>query len=362
MRRGRPVTPDFEVRSAAGNYHVRFVKSIAEVLGDELLSSDVVLVDEAVRDQVLADEANWRTRCTVLPLTATETLKSYRGVEEVIAKLLDLGLRKKSRLIAIGGGVVQDVTGFAASILFRGVEWWFVPTTLLAQCDSCIGSKTSINFRQFKNQLGGFYPPRQVFIDFSFLYSLPEEEIRSGLGEMAHYYFVSGEEDFQFFRSTLSDALKDRSGLGRLITRSLAIKKRFIEADEFDTGERQLLNYGHSFGHALETITDYALSHGVAVSYGMDMANHVSKEMGLLGDGDRERMRELLCRIWEPYPLPRIEVDDLIGALRHDKKNVGDRLGLILSEGVGRMRKELVDVTPEFRKMLQGYVASGMAL
>jgi 3-dehydroquinate synthase len=345
---------EFEVRSAIRDYRVRFIDSASEVLLAELRPGDVLLVDSFVAKQLdfsgVVDEDTH-----IIEIAPSEEAKSYEGVKPVIQSLLDVGFRKNERLVAVGGGVVQDVTAFVASVMFRGVEWLFFPSTLLAQCDSCIGSKTSINFGAFKNQLGNFYPPSKVFIDLKLLESLPDKELHSGLGEMAHYYLVSGEEDLARFAREAPDALEDHEILKGMVAHSLQIKKSFIEKDEFDRTERQVLNYGHSFGHALESLTSYGLPHGIAVSYGMDIANFVSMKLGLLSAGDRLRMREILEPIWRPYPLPSFDLTEFMRALRKDKKNVGSQLGLILSEGPGNTSKRLVDVTPEFEGWLTEY-------
>ena len=145
--------------------------------------------------------------------------------------MIEKGFRKNHRLIAVGGGITQDVTAFIASILYRGVQWYFFPTTLLAQGDSCIGSKTSINFGKFKNQVGGFYH-NKIYVDPKFLESLAIKELQSGLGEMAHYFVVSGEEDFERYKRDYPKALKDKDVLRGVIARSLEIKKSYIEIDE----------------------------------------------------------------------------------------------------------------------------------
>ena len=177
--------------------------------------------------------------------------------------------------------------------MYRGVDWIFFPTTLLAQGDSCIGSKTSINFGKFKNQVGGFYPPVNIYIDLAFLATLKDIDIKSGLGEMCHYYIVAGEEDFMRYKREYDFALSDKNVLAGIIARSLEIKKGYIEIDEFDQKERQVFNYGHSFGHAIESLTDYRIPHGIAVSYGMDMANFISVKLDYIPETIRVDVGQL---------------------------------------------------------------------
>ncbi|MCP5049642.1 MAG: 3-dehydroquinate synthase, partial [bacterium] len=242
--------------------------------------------------------------------------KSYQGSIPIIENLIEKGFRKNHRLIAVGGGVTQDVTAFTASIMYRGVSWLFYPTTLLAQGDSCIGSKTSINFAKYKNQVGGFYPPNHIFIDLAFLDTLADLDFKSGLGEMSHYFVVAGEEDFKRYKEQYPLALKDKKVLAGLIARGLEIKKSYIEIDEFDRKERQVFNYGHSFGHAIETLTNYRVPHGIAVAYGMDMANFVSVKLGYITEKVRQHIRELLAEIWQGVPIDEISLDTFKAALK----------------------------------------------
>lgn len=159
-------------------------------------------------------------------IDASEKQKSYQELIPIINSLIDSGFKKNHRLVAIGGGITQDVTAFIASILYRGIEWIFYPTTLLSQGDSCIGSKTSINFGEYKNQIGGFYPPHSIFIDTSLLSTLKDSEIKSGFGEMCHYFIISGKSDFDFFNSSYKEFGKNRSVLNSIIYRSLENKKK----------------------------------------------------------------------------------------------------------------------------------------
>jgi len=346
---------DFEVQSSVRPYTVGFTERFEDTLTRRLEPGDVLLIDARVAELhrhrlgSLADDARH------LQLHADEHLKSYEGIGPIIEHLTRNNFRKGNKLIGVGGGIIQDVTGFTASILYRGVGWIFFPSTLLAQCDSCIGGKTSINFGQFKNQLGNFCPPSEVHIDLSLLETLPRSERLSGLGEMAHYYLVSGESDFERFADDAPSALADEGVLRPLVARSLEIKRRFIEIDEFDRNERQILNYGHSFGHALEALTSYRLPHGIAVSYGMDVANFISWKLGLASEDFRDRVRRVLRDIWRDHPIGEVSISRYVDALRRDKKNVGSTLGLILTRGFGQMFPQQVEVTETFTGWLRDY-------
>lgn len=347
---------DFTVASSSGDYTVRFVEDLGESLRAMLEPGDVLIVDRLVLRHHERRLAHALEAPRLIVCDASEDTKSYAGLIRPLEQLIEGGFRRGNRLVAVGGGVIQDVTAFIASVLFRGVEWLFVPTTLLAQGDSCIGSKTSINFGQHKNQLGGFHPPRGILIDLEFLRTLPEREILSGLGEMAHYFAIAGEDAFERFAADLPRARGDQDVLGGIIRRSLGIKKAYVEIDEFDTRERQVFNYGHSFGHALESVTNYRVPHGIAVAYGMDMANHLSDKLGLLSRATRERMRSVLQGIWGAVPLEPVDRGAYLAALRRDKKNRGEELGLILCSGFGQMFKRFVTPDATFVAWLDDYL------
>ena len=271
----------------------------------ELADGDFIIIDNKIKTLYSVQLTNVLKKYNYICINATETQKSYSGIIPIIQKLIENGFRKNHRLVAIGGGITQDITAFISSIMYRGVNWIFFPTTLLAQGDSCIGSKTSINFEEFKNQVGGFYPPNKILIYPGFIDTLSEPEMKSGMGEMLHYFIVSGETDFLFYKKFYKEAFIDKSILSKIIARSLEIKKGYIEKDEFDQNIRQVFNYGHSFGHAIESLTQYRIPHGIAVSYGMDIANFISVKMGYLPEVIRNEIREVTESIWYGY-----EIDD----------------------------------------------------
>lgn len=349
---------DFTVRSYLREYDVAFPENLRQALESEVKPGDYVVVDQNVRRLHAENIDPILENLNYFEVEATEERKSYLGIEPVMKNIIQSGFRRGNRLIAIGGGIVQDITAFISSVLYRGVEWIFFPTTLLAQADSCIGSKTSINFGPYKNQLGGFYPPSRINICVSFLQTLPEGDLLSGLGEMCHYYLIAGEDDFKWFSHQFDAACaKDVAVLEEVTHRSLMVKKPMVEKDEFDRGERQVFNYGHSFGHAVESLTNYRIPHGIAVAYGMDMANYVSEKLGLLQPGMRGEARAFLKKVWNLYPIDDVSAEVMIEALGTDKKNAGNQLGLILTRGYGDMFKQLTDKQPVV-EMLEEYFRS----
>jgi 3-dehydroquinate synthase len=346
---------NFKVKSNIHDYEVQFINNFGQILGSELCEGDFLIIDNNIRNLYSDDLAPSLENCSSIGINANEQQKSYEGIMPIMQTLINEGFRKNHRLIAIGGGITQDITAFIASIMYRGVKWLFFPTTLLAQGDSCIGSKTSINFGEYKNQVGGFYPPNKIYIYPEFLASLSDNELSSGMGEMLHYFVVSSEEDFRMYESNFKEAFLDKSILANIIAKSLSIKKGYIEKDEYDQNIRQVFNYGHSFGHAIESLTKYRIPHGIAVSFGMDMANYVSVKMGLIDDVIRDEIREITKVIWSGYSLRGIDVQLFIKALSKDKKNVGTQLGLILNKGYGRIFKQLVMADDTFVNWIEEY-------
>ena len=345
----------FTVHSSIHDYTVDFIEDFTEPLLENIRHDDLLLVDANVAHLHAARLQPVLDKYPHIIIEATEKKKSYLELVPIIEKLIQQGFRKNNRIIAIGGGITQDIATFIAANLYRGVEWYFFPTTLLAQADSCIGGKASINFGSYKNLLGNFYPPWKIFIDLSFIDTLPRKEIVSGLGEMTHFYFVSGEEDFQLMRDSHARAFEDQAVLERLIQRNLRIKKATIEIDEFDRKERLIFNYGHSFGHAIESVTDYRVPHGIAVSHGMDIANFVSMKMGLIGKELYRKMREVLKFNWQEVPLGVIDLDAFFNALRKDKKNVGSEVRVILTRGLGNMFITTLDIDGEAKDWIREY-------
>lgn len=340
-------------------YEVHFEDDFAVALDAELLPGDHIVVDENVLNLYRAriEPMLERTHHTII--MPSEEQKSYQAITALIDTLLEIGFRKNNRLFAVGGGVIQDIVGFTASIMFRGVGWIFCPTTLLAQCDSCIGSKTSINFGAYKNQLGGFYPPTKIINDLNFLDTLSPLDLRSGMGEMLHYFLVSGEEDFQRICREYDDAVTDASVLRELVYHSLEFKRGYVERDEFDEGPRNVFNYGHSFGHAIESITQYRIPHGIAVSFGMDIANAISAKLGLITEDERQRIRPILKKNWGDLRLEEVTVDNMLAALSKDKKNVGSQINVILTRGLGDMFKSPLEVNDDTKAWL-GEILSTM--
>lgn len=263
---------------------------------------------------------------------ATEQNKVIDTALAICEKMTSIPAKRNARLISMGGGIIQDITGFVANILYRGIHWIFIPTTLLASCDSCIGGKTSLNYKKYKNLLGTFYPPDEIHICSSFFKSLTDCDYKSGLGEVIKFNIMTGEEGLHNIENNI-DALLSRqeNTVNRFVETSLLYKKGFIEIDEFDKGERIKLNFAHTFGHAIEAITEYSIPHGTAVAIGMIMANHISVNRGLLYPQFAQRSEHVLLKAIDiDISALDVEIAAFIDAMRKDKKQTSNELTAVL--------------------------------
>jgi 3-dehydroquinate synthase len=350
----------FSVKSRIRDYRVEFVDDFARDVWSKRGEGDFLIIDEKIKSLYGEKLEDLFDRENILTIEANEENKTLTKCEEIIEYLIGRNIRKKSAIFAIGGGVIQDISSFVSMVLFRGIEWYFYPTTLLAQSDSCIGSKSSINFGKYKNLLGSFYPPAHIGIDMGFLTTLPEDEIRSGMGEILHFYLIAGKEDLaKKMMNEYDDNVKDPGAMEEYILQSLMVKKSLIEEDEFDKGKRNIFNYGHTFGHAIESVTSYAINHGQAVTMGMDMANYISNRLGHIDDRTFDRMHAILKKNMPDFKLSYGNISDYFKALSKDKKNEGANVGCILTKGPGHMFKEQLPMDEEFKNNITSYFDRG---
>lgn len=300
------------------------------------LDRTAVLADEFFRPQMEAGG---------VPATFVEAVESNKSLEaspEFIQRMRASGVNRETRLVAVGGGIVQDISAFIASVYMRGLRWTYVPTTVLAMVDSCIGGKSSINVGPYKNLVGTFHPPEEIAIDPEVAASLPESQRASGLIEAAKICFCRGAEAFEeYLRFDPSPAMSTEA-LERVIVASLSAKKWFIEIDEFDKKERLLLNFGHTFGHAIEGATHFAIPHGFAVGLGILCALEFERLNGVsyAAAPHVERLSVHLDGMIRAdnsigRELRRMPVEDMLDRLRSDKKHGRDFYALILVDAAG---------------------------
>lgn len=266
--------------------------------------------------------------------------KNLTTITALAEKMVELGLDRKSVVIALGGGIPGDVAGFAASIYMRGIPLIQIPTTLLAQVDSSVGGKTGVNLPQGKNLVGTFYQPQLVFIDAIFIQSLPEREYLTGLAEVLKYGIIWDGNFFSYLEQNLVGISQRQPGcLLHMITRCCQIKADIVAQDETENGTRALLNLGHTFGHAFEALTGYSrYNHGEAVAIGMACASRLARHLGVLSSEDRDRIINLILSLGLPTTFEQLASDEIISQMYRDKKSVGGRLQLVLPTGIGTSR------------------------
>jgi shikimate kinase/3-dehydroquinate synthase len=266
-----------------------------------------------------------------------EQSKSLAQVEEVCGQMLAAGLSRDSTLCALGGGVIGDLGGFVAAIYQRGIPFLQVPTTLLAMVDSSVGGKTGVNHPLGKNMIGAFYQPRAVIADIDTLDSLPEREFRSGLAEVIKYGLINNPGFFSWLEDHLDAILaEDGDALSRVVHDSCADKAEVVTRDELEGGLRAILNYGHTFGHAIEAATGYGtFLHGEAVAIGMIMAADLSRRLDLLRESEQARIFRLIQAAGLPTHAPRLPADDYLRYMRIDKKVAGGQMRFVLLRGIG---------------------------
>ena len=271
-----------------------------------------------------------------------EEFKTWQTLQKIFDALLEHGADRKTVLFALGGGVVGDMTGFAAASYMRGVPFIQVPTTLLAQVDSSVGGKTAINHPLGKNMIGAFYQPQMVVCDLETLDTLPERELAAGLAEVIKYGPISDMEFMQWLEDNMSDLLaRDRTALAHAVKRSCEIKAWVVGQDEREAGLRAILNFGHTFGHAIEAGMGYgAWLHGEGVAAGMVMAAELSKRLGMVDEAFVKRLRKLIERAGLPVRGPRIDEQDNAGRylqlMRIDKKSEAGEIRFVLIDGPGK--------------------------
>jgi 3-dehydroquinate synthase len=328
------------IRSHKGPYEVLFDPRGIGALDAALPANAHLLIDTRVAELYAPRLKSVLALPSVLRIDATEEAKSLERIPSYVAHLVAHGVRRDHVLLVIGGGIVQDIACFLAATLLRGIVWRFYPTTLLAQADSCIGSKSSINCSGVKNILGTFTPPERVIVDVRFLETLAERDIRSGVGEMLKAHAIDGPAAFDCIAAAYLNLFNDPAVMQKFVRRSLEIKKRYIEEDEFDRGPRNVFNYGHTFGHAIEAATDFAVPHGIAVTLGMDMANFVSARLGFGTEGHFARMHPVLAWNFRGFETILVPLTAFLAAIAKDKKNVGaGSVTLILPDREGLIRK-----------------------
>jgi len=326
----------FEIDSKFHSYKLRwkngdYIQYLQELAKD---STNFFIIDKNVYNIFFDQKVVFKNLYLV---EAVEDSKSMEGIIDFLEYMSDNKVNKGSNVICVGGGIVQDITSFSCSAFKRGIDWIFFPTTFLAMCDSCIGSKSGINFGEGKNQLGLFFPPKEIILIKDFLYSLPEDVLMSGIGEALKLSITGGQEAFDKFKNLfLSKDFKDN--LPDLIDLSLSVKKTVVEFDEFESDVRKSMNYGHTFAHAIEKITSFGIPHGFAVTFGVILANRLSYNLGYLSKDDMQNIDDVAKKVLSLYDLNQISsfnFESIGDVMLTDKKAVNDSVYFVLISKIG---------------------------
>lgn len=299
-----------KVKSNLNNYKITFHDTVEELL-NVLDKQNWFIIDKNLKQYY-----NFDLLPNKIFYECNENTKSFDHIEILLKTFTQNQFKSNTEVIIIGGGTLQDVAGFCCSIYSRGIKYKFVPTTLLSQCDSCVGGKTSINFNSIKNILGTFYPPTEILICDKFLQTLSEKDFKSGLGEVFK---------FKILQNKLNEDIFSKDNLNQLIRECLEYKISIIEIDEFDQGLRKLLNYGHTFGHALEITSNYKLPHGSAVILGILIVNDILKELNIETNLDYNVINKIGLSLIKHIDLDKewFNIKDIIKTIKLDKKNTG---------------------------------------
>ena len=347
-----------EIRLSQKKYSIAIEKGILGKIGEEIRKiyqnkKIAIITDsnvEGLYGKKLIDSLsknNFKTKTIVIE--PGEKSKSLETAKCIYEGLLDFEITRSDMVLAFGGGVVGDIGGFVASTLLRGIQFIQIPTSLLAQIDSSVGGKVAVNLPQGKNLVGSFYHPEAVFIDPELLRTLDKRFLYDGLAEVIKYGCIKDRELFDRLmeiesQKELFDSMEE------IILNCCSIKRDIVERDERDKGERLLLNFGHTLGHAIEKYFEYnKYTHGEAVAIGMYNFTKKSEEMGITEKGTTRLIKEIILKYNLPYKMPDIDRDSIIKAIRLDKKNKGDDLSIVLLKEIGdsfikKINKDHIDL------------------
>ncbi|HAO23316.1 MAG TPA: 3-dehydroquinate synthase [Desulfobacteraceae bacterium] len=299
----------------------------------------VIITDHNVRRLY----GNLFPNCEVIEIGMGESVKVLDTMSHIYQKLIGLGIDRSGFILGIGGGIVCDITGFAASTYLRGIQFGFVSTTLLAQVDASVGGKNGVNVGGYKNMVGTFNQPQFVICDMSMLKTLPPEELSCGFAEIVKHALIADAKMFDYLEINFKEALSlNESVIERLVLDSVRIKADIVNQDERESGERRKLNFGHTFGHAVEKTT--GVPHGAAVSVGMMMASYLSIRKGFLSKQELKRIECLLLMLKLPTVISA-DREKIIDAMKKDKKRIGDMIKFVLLDGIGQSLVKEISVT-----------------
>lgn len=340
------------IKSSLYDYSVDFVDDFTEKL-NEFADTTAYVIDKNVYTLYQEKFSSLDTGKIYL-VDAVESRKNMDTVMEIMTAWQKLGVRKNWKVVCFGGGITQDVATIASNLFLRNVEWYFFPTTLLSMCDSCIGGKCGINFGKYKNQIGVFYPPKKIYIDVRFIDTLTEADYINGWGEILKFSLTS---DPSFYdKLKMENRYIPCENIGEYIHKGLFVKKVIIEEDEFEADLRRVLNYGHTFGHALEAYTDNVVPHGKAVIWGIDVVNYIAWKENLIS---REYYLDVKELIKSAFIRNEITVEDpktLFNIIKTDKKVKGNIIYLAVLDAPSHLKIYPMDIDEKFEQLFKAYL------
>ena len=314
-----------------GGVSTLYLDRVIDILDDILPKSRVIVITDVNIDRLYPDLVH---RYDHIIIGSGEAIKSLQTIEMIYSRLMAMGADRSTFLLGIGGGIVTDITGFVAATYMRGVEFGFISTSLLGQVDASVGGKNGVNVGGYKNMVGTFLQPRFVVSDVEMLRTLPRREFRAGMAEAVKSAIVGDAELFEFIERYADDKLyTDVEALQNIVSRSVAVKSAIVAEDEREAGRRRVLNLGHTIAHAIEKST-HELNHGEAVAVGLSMIAHASAKLGMMLEGDAERVDALLAKLGFELELP-VSLTNVLREVRYDKKKRDNILRVVLPESIG---------------------------
>jgi len=336
-----------KINLGSDSYRVHIGSGILAQAGRQLkeegFSGSLVIITNPVVEGLYGDALKQNLtregfRVTVLQVPDGEEQKSLETTGRLYHELTECYAERTTPILALGGGVIGDLAGFVAATYLRGVPLIQIPTTLLAQVDSSIGGKVAVDHGQLKNMIGAFYQPKLIISDIDTLKTLDNKILIDGLAEVIKYGVIRDEGFFRYIEENLDKITSlDSGALEEIVLRSAKIKAEVVEKDEKDLGLRAILNYGHTVGHAIESVSDFKVEHGVAVAMGMLAAAKISHKMGILGNKELLRLKNLIQRAGLPTTMPKLNIKKVIQAITHDKKVLRGKVRFALPKSIGKV-------------------------
>jgi len=351
-----------KIKTKTNSYQVIISKNITEFISHEIQGRKVMfIVDKKAylfhKNKIDTILNKVKGNCSVVFLESHEKNKSFNSLNQILQKLIEANFHRDSILIAIGGGIVGDISGFAASVYMRGIQFIQIPTTLLAAVDSSVGGKTGINFFNTKNIIGAFHQPQLVLTDTTFFNTLPKSELICGVGEIIKYAFISTPAFFDFVSDNLKKILElDYFVIDRAVAESVRIKAAVVKADEKEEALRKILNFGHTFAHAIEVDTNHKIKHGQAVIFGIACALFMSKNKRLINNAEFQKSFDLLELIKPFISVADLNLSNIISVMMRDKKNRNGRIKFVLSKSIGEMLIDVEAKNSEIEKAIKSAV------